>query len=329
MFTRNSILLGSLAGAVALVCSNISCGGGGGGFGGDGGPDGPASGASGGSGGTAAGGSAGSGFGGSGFGGSSTGGTGVGGSGTGGTGVGGSGTGGTGVGGSGTGGTGVGGSGTGGTGTGGTGAGGSTPACTFTGSTTGGIAETTPSMSAMGGGDTAASGNSMGGYSFGFSQDTTASCSSLATVCVSTTAFCASGMLGVKSTASPYPCNGAGVGVGVSGSAASLSVPSSSTGITYTLSAAPTSIVPAGGGMRIGVITTSGGASTPYCLDISSMPASGSVPWTMLVQQCYNPTAMQGPALTGPPTDLVNIQFDIDDGTAAGSYSFCVDSLSF
>jgi hypothetical protein len=135
------------------------------------------------------------------------------------------------------------------------------------------------------------------------------------------------GMTGAGSAAAPYVCNGAGFGINVGQTMGSTvtgtySVPASSTGITYTLSAAP----PAGG-MRIQVVTGTGASSATnnYCAPITA--ASGTVPWTSLSLTCYNTPA--GAALTGPPAELQNVQFTIDDGATVSAYNMCLNSITF
>jgi hypothetical protein len=313
MFNRSSILFFSVAGVTLVLGANASCGSNSTGFG-DGGTDG---GGAGGSGGTSAGAGGSFGTGGTAGAGGSTATGGAGGT----TATGGAGgttaTGGAG----GTGGTG---------GAGGTGGTAST-ACSAT--STGGIA-TLPGTGPGGyqptDGGTAIG---IGGYSFTFNDGVapagTGNCTaSPTTICIDQNAMCVMGMTGVASTTTPYPCYGGGFGFNVgqmSGSmtAGTFSVPSTSTGLTYALSNIPSGI----GGLRIQVVTGTAPASATnsYCAPITA--ATGTVPWTSLELTCYDTPV--GTALTGPPMDLQQIEISIDDGTAAGAFNFCLDSISF
>jgi hypothetical protein len=144
--------------------------------------------------------------------------------------------------------------------------------------------------------------------------------------CIEGTAVCVSGTTGVASTSAPYLCNGVGFGINVdqaSGSAmaGTYSVPTTSTGITYALSSFP---APPGGSVRIQVVTGTGTGST-YCATIAA--ATGTVAWTSLEENCYG--TPPGAALAGPPTDLQDVQFTIEDGTAMYHYDVCLDSITF
>jgi hypothetical protein len=169
-----------------------------------------------------------------------------------------------------------------------------------------------------------------GGYAFAFSSDTTTGtttpCTSLATFCVDSTAVCAAGTTGVVNPPD-YTCNGAGFGINIGQAMGSTvtgtySVPATSTGITYTLSGPP----PAGG-MRIQVVTGTaiGTVATTYCATITG--ATGVVAWTSLELTCYD--TPPGDPLTGPPTDLQNVQFTIDDSATATPYNICLNSVTF
>jgi hypothetical protein len=168
------------------------------------------------------------------------------------------------------------------------------------------------------------------GYTFAFTTDA-ATCAAatggLSTFCIDPENICVAGTTGVGPPM--YVCNGAGFGLNIGqtmGSSATgmMAAPAGSTGITYALSNLPTIT---GGGMRIQVTTVSGGA-TPYCSPITA--ASGSVTWASFIQMCYNPAATQGPALPAAgPSDIQNVGFTIDDGSAAGTYNLCLTGISF
>jgi hypothetical protein len=169
-----------------------------------------------------------------------------------------------------------------------------------------------------------------GGYGFTFSSDG-AGCTSPATIDADTTAACFSGMTGTVSTASPYVCNGAGFGLNVAGmTGTTYSVSSTSAGINYNLSGYPST---AGITMRIQVTVNSPAGCSPsantcasYCASISS--GSGMVSWTDLTEECYNMVG-GSPALAGPPSDLLNVEFTVNDGATPTSFNICVDSITF
>jgi hypothetical protein len=173
----------------------------------------------------------------------------------------------------------------------------------------------------------------LGGFSFGITDGIsvggTGTCTtSPSTVCLDTTKLCASGTTGVYS-ASPF-CWGAAFGFLVNqamdsaGTFGTYLVPSSSTGIAYSLSSFPTT---PGGGMRL-VVTTGTAASTTaneYCSLI--IAASGTVAWTSLAVNCWE--TPPGASLTGPPPDLQNVYFEVLDGTTRASFDICIDSITF
>jgi hypothetical protein len=163
----------------------------------------------------------------------------------------------------------------------------------------------------------------LGGYSYAYSDATANGCGTAPTsICVDAEAVCVSGTTGMQST----DCYGGGFGVEVQGEGASstgYAVPSSSTGVTYSLSEFPTYV----GSMMIAVYLGANGGSggTSYCSIISA--ASGTVPWTSFEQNCY--ATPPGPALTGPPTNLFRVQFQINDGLNPTNFNFCLTGLAF
>jgi hypothetical protein len=86
-------------------------------------------------------------------------------------------------------------------------------------------------------------------------------------------------------------------------------------GISYTLSAAPTQ------SLRLAI--DNGGMT--YCAPITG--STGTVMWADFMVACYNPTP--GPALTGAPTTATQIEFQIEAGAAVADFNFCVTALSF
>jgi hypothetical protein len=212
-------------------------------------------------------------------------------------------------------------------GSGGSGGTGTTTACSAT-IATGALATTAAAAGAGGYQSTVG----MGGYAFIFSSDTTTGinpCTSPATFCIDSTAVCVAGMTGAASTAAPFVCNGVGFGINVSQAMGSsttgtLAVPATSTGVTYALSNLPAT---PGGGMRMQVVagTAAPSATNTYCAPITA--ASGTIPWTSLALTCYDtPT---GAALAGPPAELQQVEFTVDDGTTAAAFNFCLDSITF
>jgi hypothetical protein len=289
------------------------------------GEGGKASGGSGGSG-NGSGGKAGSGGSESGGSGGSSGNEGTGGKsdGSGGKGSGGKGSGGKGDGGSG--GKGEGGSGSGGsssgsgsggaTGAGGVvGAGGTTTATTPVGGTTGSTGArlcnpktaTTPAITSTGG-LTCSGGlctvGTYSGYLYTYGDGTS-------TICAGPDSLCASGTTGAGDTAGKIW--GAGVGVNLDKTDPPAAVQLSGTGLTYALSALPTQ------GMRAQVTV----GSTDYCVKLAA--ASGTVLWTAFNTKCWDDSGEKLAAAPKTP----HVGFQVTAATAAGTFDFCVKSISF
>jgi hypothetical protein len=108
------------------------------------------------------------------------------------------------------------------------------------------------------------------------------------------------------------------------GTFGTYSVPSSSKGITYSLSNFPA--IP-GGRVYIQVVTGTATPSTTNEYAAYITAASGTVAWTSLTLMVYATTP--GTALTGPPSDLQQVVFGVNDGTAPTSFDFCVNSVTF
>jgi hypothetical protein len=98
------------------------------------------------------------------------------------------------------------------------------------------------------------------------------------------------------------------------GAAAAYSFPAASTGITYALSDLPST------GARLIVEL---GATTSYCVVLTE--STGTVMWPMFNTMCYD---NQGVFLTGPPSGVTDIEFEVTDATTAATYSFCVTGLA-
>jgi hypothetical protein len=87
-------------------------------------------------------------------------------------------------------------------------------------------------------------------------------------------------------------------------------------GVTVTLSSLPT------GGASARVLVTVG--TVQYCAVMTK--TSQTIPWTSFNSTCWAPAT--GVALTGPP-NASNFQIQASAGTTAGSFDFCVTTLSF
>jgi len=155
----------------------------------------------------------------------------------------------------------------------------------------------------------------MGGYTFAFSDGLPMG----STSCVSTTAFCGMGTIGVANAT--YTIYGGGIGVNlnqvIATGAASppiLTLPATGAGIAYTLSSLPT----------LGARLIIDNAGKDYCAILTA--ASGTVDWASFNTACYSPAT--GVALAGPPT-ATHVEFEVPSGMTAGSFNFCVTSLKF
>jgi hypothetical protein len=155
----------------------------------------------------------------------------------------------------------------------------------------------------------------MGGYSYNYADKM----GSMA--CNDANALCGAGMTAAKDTAGMIW--GAGIGFNLNqmmatGSASPpinmFAVPTTAKGIAYGLSALPTQ------GARL--IIDQAGAD--YCFTMAA--GTGNVPWAMFNTKCWDNS---GTALTGAPSMATHIQFQVNAATAAGSFDFCVTSVSF
>jgi hypothetical protein len=115
-----------------------------------------------------------------------------------------------------------------------------------------------------------------------------------------------------------YTVWGAGFGFNLSPQTAgttSVPVQLSGSSVTVKLSSLPT-----GADMRVQVLVN----GVAYCAVMTM--ASQTILWNAFNTKCWAPTT--GTALTGPP-NTPNIQFQASSRATAGSFDFCVTSLSF
>jgi len=175
----------------------------------------------------------------------------------------------------------------------------------------------------------ASDGIGMGGYAY-FYNDSMNGVGGTSTSCIESTALCTTGTTDISNTTGSF--YGAGIGFNLNQAQATsctstpidpFTVPSTSLGISYTLSN-----LPAGGArLIIGNATTEadGGASgTDYCAPLPA--ASGMIPWAKFNSECWTD---QGTFLTGPPTAPIHVNIGLPSGTAMNSFDFCVTALSF
>jgi hypothetical protein len=151
-----------------------------------------------------------------------------------------------------------------------------------------------------------------GGYDFSFDDKTGKS-----SVCASAGSLCGAGITGAKDPPN-YTVWGAGFGFNLSPlSTVTSTVPVqlSGTSVTVALSSLPT-----GADMHVQVTVN----SAVYCAVMTA--ATQTIPWTAFNTQCWAPTT--GTALTGAP-NTPNIQFLASSLLTAGTFDFCVTSLSF
>jgi hypothetical protein len=158
-----------------------------------------------------------------------------------------------------------------------------------------------------------------GGYAYEYS-DFTATPSGPSIACLNSSVFCGGGSTGTATQG-----YGAGIGVnlnqvaGSMGAPGTYTVPTSKSGIAYTLTSLPTPSA------RILIDNPAG---NDYCAAITM--ASGMVPWSAFYPRCYNlPAGDAGAPLGSAPAGATHVEFQVNSGAAAGSFNFCVTSLSF
>ncbi len=146
-----------------------------------------------------------------------------------------------------------------------------------------------------------------GGYAFEYA-DTAGSFA-----CLDENAFCAAGMTAIQTAAGAY---GAGVGINLNQIQGTMTTgtftPTGKSGIAYALSALPAKMV---------MIVDNNGVAYQATL----AAASGMIPWASFTVQIPDAGA---PTLSGPPV-ATHINFQVSAGPTAGTFSFCVTSLSF
>jgi hypothetical protein len=155
-----------------------------------------------------------------------------------------------------------------------------------------------------------------GGYAYAY-QDTGGS-----TACLDQTALCGSGTTGVAAGSTVW---GAGIGFNLNQAKATSSTSPpinpyavTGSGITYALSNLPAT------GARITISDTSTSPTTDYCAPITS--ASGTVKWATFNTACWDDS---GTTLAGAPTTATHVNFQVNAGSAAGTFDFCVTAVSF
>jgi hypothetical protein len=154
-----------------------------------------------------------------------------------------------------------------------------------------------------------------GGYAYAYS-DMMGS-----TGCLDASAFCGAGTTGVAT--SNGTVWGAGIGVSLNQAMATgmasppietYAVPTTDTGISYTVSPLPSQ------GMRL-IIDDNG---MDYCAVVTV--ATGTVPWSSFNTACWNNS---GTALTGAPQAATHLQFQVTASTATTPFNLCVTAVSF
>jgi hypothetical protein len=166
---------------------------------------------------------------------------------------------------------------------------------------------------------TAAGNPGTGGYAFAY-QDALGGDVCL-DGCPSSGASCATSapptsMLCLHGTIAASGYGGIGFGLSQSMSAPSPGpFPATGSGIKYAVTSVPTTT-----GLRVAI--DHGGAANQYCAVVTA--PSGTVTWADLLLNCYD--TPPGAALTGPPTDATQIQFQLVN---AGTADFCVTAVSF
>jgi hypothetical protein len=136
------------------------------------------------------------------------------------------------------------------------------------------------------------------------------------TICVDANSLCAAGTTGAQDAA--YTVWGAGFGFNLStATTATTEVPVqlAGSGVTVALTSLPT-----GADMRLQVKV--GGVA--YCAVMTT--ATQTIPWGSFNTTCWTPTPAG--ALAGAP-NTPNFQFQASSAKTAGTFDFCVTSLSF
>jgi hypothetical protein len=148
------------------------------------------------------------------------------------------------------------------------------------------------------------------GYDFSFSDGKGS------TICLSASSLCAAGTTAAQDPPT-YSVWGAGFGFNLSPdttATTTVEVQLAGAGVSVALSSLPT-------GAEARVQVTVG--TTDYCAKMTT--ATQTLAWTSFNTKCWDNT---GTALTAAPK-TGKIQFQASSGTAAGTFDFCVTSLSF
>jgi hypothetical protein len=169
-----------------------------------------------------------------------------------------------------------------------------------------------------------------GGYAFSY-QDTVGSdvcldgCPASGATCTpapATSMLCTHGTL--LANPAPYTAFGGGIGFNLNQMMATSATPTAispfaatGSGISYTVSSLPAN------GLRIQI--DHGGSANQYCANVTT--ASGVIPWANLTLMCYN--TPPGAALTGPPSDATQIEFQMVTVASAGTGDFCITAVGF
>jgi hypothetical protein len=167
-----------------------------------------------------------------------------------------------------------------------------------------------------------------GGYAFSY-QDTVGSivcldgCPASGAVCTTapaTSLLCTHGNL--LANPAPYSAFGGGIGFNLNQAMATSATPTTAmpfvttgSGISYTVTNVPAN------GLRLQI--DHGGMT--YCANVTT--ASGTIPWASLELTCYD--TPPGAALTGPPGDATQIEFQMVTTATAGTGDFCVTAVGF
>jgi hypothetical protein len=148
------------------------------------------------------------------------------------------------------------------------------------------------------------------GYDFTYSDGKTSS------ICLSANSLCAAGVTGAQDPPA-YSVYGAGFGFNLSPDTTLTSVVElqlSGSGVSIAVTSLPT-------GADLRIQTNVGGAD--YCAKMTT--ATQTIPWTTFNTKCWDNT---GTALAGAPK-TAKIEFQASSLTTAGSFDFCVTSVSF
>jgi hypothetical protein len=145
------------------------------------------------------------------------------------------------------------------------------------------------------------------------------------TSCVTQNALCTQGTTNVVDSAYKHYGSGFGFQVNDSPSSADAGSPSlASGGLTW----AASGTLPAS--FRVGISTFSGpcSGSAGCCYQVAAAATSGTIPWTSFTVDCYDATP-DGGAFNPSADGLYEIKFQADSSATAGSYNYCITSLSF